>query len=161
MNISIVRALIICLSALFCGGAFADGAQLIKSRITRDKEEATLTVKERDSLDRVRKGHGVRSVSVVSIDRNAFLSTVISITSPSGKVGKFTVNKTSVRENLHSWTFSGPGPMDSAIFVLSDEGDISGQVDMGRERFTIESINATVHVMVDVDAGAPQEEFKK
>jgi hypothetical protein len=98
---------------------------------------------------------------VVSIDRNAFLSTVISITSPSGKVGKFTVKKTSVRENLHSWTFSGPGPMDSAIFVLSDEGDISGQVDFGRERFTFESINETVHVMVDVDASATQEEFKK
>ena len=145
------KLLWVCILSLISGGAFADGAPLVKSSIARGKEATVLSPKEMGRLDAVRKGNTTRDVTLVVIDKNAFLSTVISITSPSGKVGKFTLLKSYVRDELHSWIGLGERPGDTANFVLSDGGGLSGHVDMGHERFVFESLNSTTQAMVDVD----------
>lgn len=140
----------------------ADGIPLIKSYVAADKEAATFTKAEQNRLADVRASRSAGRVSITSIDRNAFLSTMLTIVLPSGEVLTFTKVR---EENVDPVNARPPNPKDmhyvwvgkttsggEAIFSVAPDGtSIKGNIrEKGKEYF-IGTINGQRQFLMEID----------
>jgi len=166
---SLLHATIVCLGVLFGGSsARADGTPLIKSYVGADKEAATFNAKELKRLADARSSRGARSVSVISIDRNAFLGNILTIATPSGEVLRFTKLREEYVDSIkarppnpkdmnYMWTGQSANGGFATFSVTADGAFIAGSVtdDQGK-RFNISSVNAKNQYLVEIDSAAAE-----
>lgn len=152
MKLSIIRALVVCIGALLCGGAFADGAALFGSAdyVSKTSETVQLTAKERDRMTFLRADSSVRSAAAVSLNFAALESGVITVTMPDGKEVQFVGKKTN-DATLSHWR--GRSSTGSARFTFSTAGgkqDVVGVIVESGRTFRLSSLSDSRQVLMEV-----------
>jgi hypothetical protein len=145
----------------------ADGIPLIKSYVAADKEASTFSKTELKRIADVRASRSAGRVSITSIDRNAFLSTILTINLPSGEVLTFT----KLREEQVDPTNAKPAnPKDlqyvwvgttasggQAVFTVSPDGtSITGTISERGKDFFLSTLNSKTQYLMEIDNTARQ-----
>jgi len=132
MNSSIIRVMVVGVAALFCEGAFADGAALFRAAdyVNKTAELAQLTERERARLEQLRADPAVRSATAVSIDFAALASGPITLTLPDGQEVQMVGAPKVVDDQFTHWRGASEDRATTAVVVFSrtNKDEFSGTI---------------------------------
>ena len=167
MNFKLLRRMIVCACVFLSAGAFADGTPLFKAQLPANREVTSFQPDEIKRIAMHRDIPNVRSVSVVSIEKNAIFSNVISVTLPTGEVltfiktGDETIKSGLLDEKERAKapeSYHWYGKTTNNIYLnvaISGANVVSGGISGRGLRWNIHRLNDQYQLLVNTDMSVP------
>ena len=162
---TVIRVAVVCLTALLCEGAIADGVSMFKSQLPAEREATTFSAKEMSQLERARSHFATKSVSVVEIDPAVMSANTVKANLPSGQFtlirqgggpAEFPVfqpdGKILYIVHTTSWFGWTADRMGTAAFSTTDQGgSVSGSISYMGTNYELRGLTDRFQMLIDVD----------
>ena len=141
--------------ALLSGGALADGAKLFNSAdmLARTREATTLSAAEAAHLGKLRAGRNVANAIVLSINRAALDTSVLTLVTPEGRQHQYVGSKAFGGEP-NSFTWAGTSSTGYCVIAYSDKG-LSGSFHEDGKTFSLGTLEGGRFNIMFEDTIAP------